>query len=191
MHLFMTIQHFVERANTTRVLDRLCVFGWYIDFVCVRRATSILNYVQQTMKKALFIGIYCCCMLKAVTVDATDHVQVDTEYGPVKGYVSGGVNVFNSIPFAKPPTGTRRFKPPEPPTPWDEPVDAGKLSYVCPQIKLVGSFYLVRVWSLELFFLHTKNWSGGGCRRFRRLLEVLAVPNVFLGEHMSTSLYSH
>eukprot|EP01138_Halocafeteria_seosinensis_P005113 gb/GECG01005227.1/.p1 GENE.gb/GECG01005227.1/~~gb/GECG01005227.1/.p1 ORF type:complete len:659 (+),score=69.35 gb/GECG01005227.1/:1-1977(+) len=73
---------------------------------------------------------------------ADDHVQVDTVYGPVKGNVKNGVNVFNSIPFAKPPTGERRFKPPEPPEAWEDPVDAWKLSWVCPQIKILGGIFL-------------------------------------------------
>jgi para-nitrobenzyl esterase len=49
---------------------------------------------------------------------------VRTSFGPVRGLVQEGVNAFKGVRYAAPPVGPLRFKPPEPPKPWTEPVDA-------------------------------------------------------------------
>ncbi|XP_063236892.1 carboxylesterase 4A-like [Bacillus rossius redtenbacheri] len=47
---------------------------------------------------------------------------------------------FQGLPFARPPTGRLRFKPPEPPVPWDGVLDATKFNRKCPT-SLVDSTY--------------------------------------------------
>ncbi|XP_036605743.1 liver carboxylesterase 1-like [Trichosurus vulpecula] len=64
---------------------------------------------------------------------------VDTEYGKVQGKqvtVKGfdtPVNVFLGVPFAKPPLGPLRFRPPQPPEPWHYVKDATMFPPGCPQ----------------------------------------------------------
>ena len=82
----------------------------------VRRATA-------------FVCLLCC--LRYLTVgspvpfdDSTREKEsgrasvVHTSLGDIAGKREGQVNVFLGIPFAEPPTGTFRFRPPRPKRPW-------------------------------------------------------------------------
>src|SRR6187549_1359742 len=51
---------------------------------------------------------------------------VETTAGRVAGRVENGVPVFRGIPFAEPPVGPLRFKPPVPRRPWSGVLDASR-----------------------------------------------------------------
>ncbi|HEM62556.1 MAG TPA: carboxylesterase/lipase family protein, partial [Chloroflexi bacterium] len=55
------------------------------------------------------------------------YAVVNTLYGRVRGSVLDGVNIFKGIPFAAPPFGANRFRPPQPVDSWSGVRDA--LSY--------------------------------------------------------------
>src|SRR5438067_7792734 len=44
--------------------------------------------------------------------------RVETRYGTVEGFEKAGVLQFRGVPFAAPPVGGRRWRPPQPPEPW-------------------------------------------------------------------------
>ncbi|GGJ21571.1 carboxylesterase/lipase family protein [Streptomyces brasiliensis] len=67
-----------------------------------------------------------------MTADRTDPV-VRTPHGAVRGRYERGAAVFRGIPYAAPPFGPRRFRPPEPPEPWDGVRDAGAYGPTAPK----------------------------------------------------------
>ena len=58
---------------------------------------------------------------------------VKTKSGKIQGYFNRGVIKFKGIPYAAPPIGNLRFKPPLPVEPWENIRDVTKYSPVCPQ----------------------------------------------------------
>jgi para-nitrobenzyl esterase len=58
---------------------------------------------------------------------------VHTTSGPVTGFVSGNELEYLGIPYAAPPVGALRWKPPAPVTPWSAPLAATHFGPHCPQ----------------------------------------------------------
>ncbi|RJO79979.1 carboxylesterase/lipase family protein [Nocardia panacis] len=58
---------------------------------------------------------------------------VRTKYGRVRGAWEGKVAVWRSIPYAAPPAGPLRFRPPEPPAEWDGIRDCLEFGQIAPQ----------------------------------------------------------
>jgi len=65
------------------------------------------------------------------TVDSAP--QIDTDKGPVKGAVSGSTRTFFGLPYAAPPVGDLRWKPPSPSAAWKDPLDATTKGRPCTQ----------------------------------------------------------
>src|SRR6478609_5336435 len=57
-----------------------------------------------------------------------------TEQGAVRGVVQGATMAFRGIPYASPPVGSLRWKPPTPPARWDGERDGSRFGAICPQI---------------------------------------------------------
>lgn len=80
----------------------------------------------------------------AQKLDENDPVVTIT-YGKLRGVkkelnneILGPVVQFLGVPYAAPPTGERRFQPPEPPLSWPETRNATHFAPVCPQSIVEG-----------------------------------------------------
>ncbi len=60
---------------------------------------------------------------------------VHTESGVVQGVVQGNLLVFRGIPYAAPPVGNLRWRPPQPPANWTGIRDASSFGNLCPQLQ--------------------------------------------------------
>jgi len=63
----------------------------------------------------------------------TDPLRIAS--GRIAGQVRGGVRVYKGIPFAAPPVGTLRWKPPQPVKPWTGVRNCTEFGSWCPQPK--------------------------------------------------------
>jgi para-nitrobenzyl esterase len=92
----------------------------------------------------------CCAALTALTLGAAGATAatagtatvasgsggapvVPTNDGPVRGTTAGTVNEFLGIPYAAPPVGNLRWRPPQPPARWRGVRDATQFGPSCPQ----------------------------------------------------------
>jgi para-nitrobenzyl esterase len=73
---------------------------------------------------------------RASTAQATTcsaGTTVTTASGPVCGFVSNGLTEWLGIPYAAPPVGSLRWRPPQSPAPWTMPLEALHYPNACPQ----------------------------------------------------------
>jgi len=64
---------------------------------------------------------------------------IETKYSKVQGYIDKGIKIFKGIPYAAPPIGDLRFKPPIPPKQLDGVFKAIEFSPICPQVPVLSS----------------------------------------------------
>ncbi|KAK2874382.1 hypothetical protein Q8A67_021535 [Cirrhinus molitorella] len=103
-------------------------------------------------------------------LDETDPI-VTTTYGKLRGFkkelnneILGPVIQFLGVPYAAPPTGERRFQPPEPPISWSDIRNATQFGPVCPQTLLEGRLpdVMLPVWftnSIEVVSSYVQDQS--------------------------------
>src|SRR3546814_12678408 len=73
---------------------------------------------------------------------AGDRPVVHAPAGTVSGETRGGIRAFKGLPFARPPVGDARWKPPAPSAPWQGVRDARSFGPACVQPRSrPGSIY--------------------------------------------------
>jgi para-nitrobenzyl esterase len=65
---------------------------------------------------------------------------INTREGPVRGFVKDGVYTFLGIPYAAPPVGNLRWRPPQPVKHWRDTLDATTYANTCSQVTELGAF---------------------------------------------------
>jgi para-nitrobenzyl esterase len=84
------------------------------------------------MKFGQFVRLVCFHGLLLAPVPCiADVVQVDS--GKLVGEEAGGIVMFKGVPFAAPPTGQLRWKPPQPVAPWSGVRPANRFAPACMQ----------------------------------------------------------
>jgi para-nitrobenzyl esterase len=93
--------------------------------------------------KKLLTGIslllFACSLHAQQTVPQVAGPEIKTAQGMVRGMTKGDVSSFKGIPYAAPPVGEFRWRPPQPVTPWKEVRDATKDCADCSQRAWPGS----------------------------------------------------
>jgi para-nitrobenzyl esterase len=96
---------------------------------------------RKGMARALVLGLLVAASGYSISAMAEeDGSVVQTAEGPVRGLMKNGVYEFLGIPYAAPPVGNLRWRPPQPVRHWDEPHNATKFANTCPQAEELGVF---------------------------------------------------
>ena len=66
----------------------------------------------------------------------TGVVRVDG--GDIRGSVDGSVSIYRGVPFAAPPVGPLRWRPPQPVRPWEGVRECVSFAPACPQQNVAG-----------------------------------------------------
>jgi para-nitrobenzyl esterase len=97
---------------------------------------------------------------------APDTVSVDG--GRIAGTVDRGVRVFKGIPYAAPPVGPLRWRPPQPVVAWNGVRDGAAFGAECPQTQYpAGSVYIrpIQKQSEDCLFLNVWTAAKAGDRK--------------------------
>ncbi len=71
--------------------------------------------------------------LMALNIFAAERPTVKVETGSLQGAAEYNMQVFKNIPYAAPPVGDLRWRPPQPALAWSGIRDASKFGDACPQ----------------------------------------------------------
>jgi para-nitrobenzyl esterase len=89
---------------------------------------------QLALLRVVLFAAVALCSMPLVVHGQEQKPLVFTFSGPVRGSVtSAGVREFLGVPYAAPPVGNLRWRPPVPHAPWFAPLEATQFANHCPQ----------------------------------------------------------
>jgi para-nitrobenzyl esterase len=97
--------------------------------------------LTRTLAKRVGIALVALALLTlspATAVPANADPVAKVETGDLVGIAEHGMHVFRGIPYAAPPTGELRWRPPQPPLPWTGVRDASRFGPSCSQPLVPG-----------------------------------------------------
>ncbi|MFC1494325.1 carboxylesterase/lipase family protein [Thermodesulfobacteriota bacterium] len=131
-------------------------------------SNNFLTEIQPTFRLGMTGLLLIFILMSCSFVMAKNVSVVETSSGKVKGTPKGDVMEFLGIPYAAPPTGDLRWKPPEQPQAWSGVRDATRFGNACAQFGSEGmkgseDCLTLNVWTPDtesdamlpvMFFLH-------------------------------------
>lgn len=141
-----------KALSVCRLASRLCLLG-----IVSHTAPRMWQWTMSRPKGLLWVPLFftpVCVMLNSnvllwitalvirfTLIDSqAQYPVVNTNYGKIRGLrtplpneILGPVEQYLGVPYASPPTGERRFQPPEPPSSWTGVRNATQFAAVCPQ----------------------------------------------------------
>ncbi|WP_276371869.1 carboxylesterase family protein [Chryseolinea sp. H1M3-3] len=128
--------------------------------------------------KILFISIFSLLFIATSHAQQSTGPEVRTKSGVVRGGTEEDISYFKGIPYAAPPVGANRWRPPQPVAPWKDVRDATKDCADCPQRAWPGSTsfqsedcLFLNVWAPSsidkktklpvMFWIHGGGFTGG------------------------------
>jgi para-nitrobenzyl esterase len=137
------------------------------------------------MKRSLLVLVSSSLLVATAAVPAAIPEPVKLETGLVSGVAgsSSDIRVFKGIPFAAPPIGSLRWKPPQPPARWDGVRIADQFGPRCMQGGGPGG----QPMSEDCLYVNV--WSGAASAAERRPVMVWSYGGAFTGGAGSTPGY--
>jgi para-nitrobenzyl esterase len=119
--------------------------------------------------EVLHIGLAASIVCSFAPARAQDVVRIRS--GRVAGQRAGDVAVYKGIPYAAPPTGERRRKPPQPAAAWSGVLDAASHGLPCPQRPFLGTPF-VKEWSEDCLKLDVWTPALASARPFPVIVSI-------------------
>jgi para-nitrobenzyl esterase len=93
---------------------------------------------MENLGRRFVVFAFAVSLFFSFSLRAEDNPVIKTDWGLVRGKVStdGKISVFLGIPYAAPPVGPLRWKPPQPAAPWSDTRNATAFGSRCMQLSI-------------------------------------------------------